>query len=409
MLFNGRTGALVRIDAAEEADKIRKTLDGDGNYRVDELLHLGFLWDGDEKSEIDEVVSRRRSVKTASSCFEITISPTYACNFRCKYCYVDFDKDYTAMNSDIEVRVLKFMGNVVGQFSRTNVTWFGGEPLLVWELVSRMARELSFYAARQNVRIEQFLTTNGYLLTAPVADSLVESGINWFHVTIDGSGNGQDSRRVLRDGTGTYEVVLANFIRMLKQHPKAGGTLRMNLEPDSIESASPLLDEIPEELRGRIQVHPTPVIREGVLWDKSLYRDIALIVFEALRKGYAYYDNDIPAGRQFHCNAEYEHDFQIGSDGSLHKCSPSGKPEVTVGYIDENGKPRFNIQNQHWMDADEVDRACTNCEYLCFCQGGCRLIRIRNTKESDCRDKYSAMEQHVVNRWYAEALKTGML
>ena len=119
----------------------------------------------------------------------------------------------------------------------------------------------------------------------------------------------------------------------------------------------------------------------------------------ALEMGYAYYDNDIPVGRRFHCGAEGAHNFQVGPDAALHKCSPSGKPEVTVGVIGPDGRPLLNARDGSWTGAHEVDAVCRECEFLCFCQGGCRLDRLRQRQDPRCRDQYLAMPQHVRNRW----------
>ena len=142
------------------------------------------------------------------------------------------------MDDAAEARTLAFLESLIPQHPRTNITWFGGEPLLAWRRVARMAAAVSVLAERSHRRVEQFLTTNGYLLTPNVASALVASGVRWIHVTIDGCGEGQDTRRVLKTGVGTYDRVLANLVATLESNPVVGGTLRMNLEPDSVPCAA---------------------------------------------------------------------------------------------------------------------------------------------------------------------------
>lgn len=404
LLFNGRTGALVQLDNPTEDEFVRAALDGDPNELVPELVRLGFLWDDDSAAEIEAILARRGEAGSTSAVLEVTISPTYGCNFRCTYCYVQFDE--RRMSDQTETTTLAYLQQSIPRHPQTNVTWFGGEPLLAWRRVARMAAAIQQIGEHSGRRVEQFLTTNGYLLSDTVTNALVDAGIRWVHVTIDGCGDGQDTRRVLRNGVGTYERVLHNLVRTLQDHPSVGGTLRMNLEPDSIALAKPLLESIPIELRPRIQVHPTPVILEGIMRDDQFLHDVAGVVTDALRLGYAYYDNDIPVKRQFHCGAEGSHNFQIGPDGTLHKCSPSGKPEVTVGRIDTSGKASFNANARAWTAAHDLPPVCKECPYLCFCQGGCRLDRIRHQRDPRCRDQFIAMRQHVLNRWLASSLVT---
>lgn len=405
LLFNGRTGALVQVDDPAEHELIRDALSGDQNRLVPELDRLGILWEGDEAAEVEAVLARRGNAGSTSQVLEMTISPTYGCNFRCTYCYVQFDD--RRMSDNAEATTLAYLQHAIPGHPRTNVTWFGGEPLLAWRRVARMASAIQAIGEQSGRHVEQFLTTNGFLLSPEVAEALVGAGIRWVHVTIDGSGEGQDTRRVLRNGVGTYERVLHNLIQTLEDHPSVGGTLRMNLEPDSVALAKPLLESIPAKLRPRIQVHPTPVILDGVTRDDRFLEAVAGVVTDALRLGYAYYDNDIPVRRQFHCDAEGAHNFQIGPDGALHKCSPSDKPEVTVGRIDADGHPTFNSNERTWTDAHSLPPMCSACPYLCFCQGGCRLDRIRQQHDPQCRDQYVAMRQHVQNRWLANSLGQG--
>jgi uncharacterized protein len=399
LLFNGRTGALIELDGAAEAELVQATLTGKADYLRKDLERLGFIWNDRNTSEVDDVLARRTQPDAST---DITISPTYDCNFRCTYCYVEFRDEH--MDDDGERRLLKYLEQEIRDSAWTNITWFGGEPLLDWQQVARMSAAIRDFGERHKRAIEQFLTTNAYLLTPRVADALFGSGIRWLHVTIDGCGSGQDTRRVLKDGTGTYQNVLSNLINALQSHPQIGGTLRMNLEPDSLTLTTPLLESIPENLRSRIQVHPTPVILEGVTRDAAFLQEVAAVVSTALDLGFAYYDNDIPVGRRFHCGAEGSRNFQVGPDCSLHKCSPSGKPEVTVGTINENGVPEFNRKADTWLKAPVVGDPCRACEFLCFCQGGCRLDRIRNRHNPRCKDNYLAMPQHVVNRWKAITL-----
>lgn len=399
LLFNGRTGAMLCFSNAEEENKVRHTLRGESDYQQELLKRMGFLWDGTAKSEAETILKRRSETFLEDESAELMISPTYGCNFRCTYCYVCFD-DYK-MNAESENRVLKYCRSVIDRFPAVNITWFGGEPLLVWEQVVRISGQLAKYAAENKKILKLLITTNGYLLDERVMQALYDAGVRYIHVTIDGCDQGQDTRRILQDGSATYQKVLHNFIDAMQTYPDLNGTLRMNLEPDSISLAHKLLGKFPQSIRGRITVHPTPVILDGVIRDNKFFYDIASVVSHALDEGYAYYNNDIPVGRRRHCNAECADFFQIGPRGELHKCSPSNKPEVTVGYIDENGKPVYQKNKCAWENAFMPDDQCFNCKFLCFCQGGCRLDRIRGKHDLRCRENYIAITQHIANYYKA--------
>lgn len=399
LLFNGRTGAMLCFPDAVEEDRIRQTLRGDSDYQQSLLKRMGFLWDGTAQSEAEAVLARRNEMFQRDEPAELMISPTYGCNFRCTYCYVCFDN--YKMNAEAEERVLKYCRGFIDKFPKVNLTWFGGEPLLVWEQVARISRQLAVYATESKRSLNLLITTNGYLLNEKVMRTLYNAGVRYIHVTIDGCDQGQDTRRVMQDGSATYQKVLHNFIDAMQTYPDLNGTLRMNLEPDSISLAHELLQKIPKSLRGRIAVHPTPVIWDGVIRDNQFFCNVAGVVSHALDEGYAYYDNDISIGRRRHCNAECADYFQIGPKGELHKCSPSNKPEVTVGHINENGEPVYHENKIAWENASKPDKQCFNCKFLCFCQGGCRLDRVRGEHDPRCHENYIAITQHIANYYKA--------
>ncbi len=397
LLFNGRTGALIEFEA-HELEMVTDALAGAPGPWTDVMASSGFVVD-DAGVEQESLVERLLQGSGPSPILELTIAPTYGCNFRCDYCYVHFED--RRMDRDAAERILKYVDEHLPQHAQANITWFGGEPLLQWRLVAEMAAQLTQIGAKHRRPLLQFLTTNGYLLTSKVTQSLVDAGIIYFHITIDGADAGQNQRRVLRDGRPTYQRVLENLTVLLEQHPEARVTLRMNLEPDSVALARPLLQAISPSLRNRIQVHATPVIRAGVVRDPQLHREIADVISTALELGYVYYDNAIPVGRASHCTAESSTTFQVGPGGELHKCSPSGKPEVTVGSLNQAGLPVLRAEATEVWEGVGLPQECSDCQYLCFRGGGCRLTRLREESSPSCADPYVAMESLVRNLWMA--------
>lgn len=397
LLFNGRTGALLELEDGEDA-LVHAALEGAENDVAPLLRQSGCLVD-DSVAEADALVRRLDGASGASQILELTLSPTYACNFRCTYCYVDFDE--RRMSDDVASRIRQFFEAELPKFRQANITWFGGEPLLQWRQVAGLASDLSTIGCATGRPVLQFLTTNGYLLTPEIGRQLVHSGIRYFHVTIDGADQGQDTRRVLQGGHPTYERVLANVIDLLGDQPDVGVTLRMNLELDSASGVRPLLESIPLDYRDRVQVHATPIIREGVERPAELHRKVAEAITLAQQLGYAYYDNAIPIGRARHCSAEASTNYQIGPDGQLHKCSPSFKPEVTVGKLEPSGATSTTPAAARWRSVRQLSDACRDCRYLCFCGGGCRLNRLRLTPDPTCSDQYGPMDTLILNRWLA--------
>lgn len=306
------------------------------------------------------------------------------------------------MSSEVANRVRRFVEGELSRRRQTNLTWFGGEPLLCPHTVVDVTRRLLATADQTGTTLLVFLTTNGYLLTPAMADDLVAAGIELFHVTIDGSADHHDCQRVLAGGRPTFDRILQNCLDLLDRHPSARLTLRMNVDDVSVSSAETVLEAVPSEHRSRVQVHVTPI-----LWGTShrpstqLLRDINRLLAVALRMGFVYYDNLIRPGRPTFCSADRRGNFQIGPDGRVHKCSPSGKPEVQVGALTAAGVPVLSERFDAWHSLPPTKAACPTCPFLCFCGGGCRLDRARGVGDATCRDRFGDLEQIIRNRWLA--------
>lgn len=161
----------------------------------------------------------------------LIVLPTYACNCRCPYCY----EDHTAVNMPDEVhesikRLLDIQKN--NGLSNLQIEFFGGEPLLCLEKVmdlSRYAKELmsqNFYGS---------MTTNGTLLTFDVFQKLNEVGVRGFQITFDGSKFLHNQKRILADGSGTFDTIWKNLLVAKQSDLSFNITLRVHVTPENYE------------------------------------------------------------------------------------------------------------------------------------------------------------------------------
>jgi uncharacterized protein len=400
LLFNGISGALYELDSTERHEVLDILNNSDiscvaeGETLAESLAQGGFII-SEQVDEVEYLLDRNEIACMHHNVLDLTISPTYQCNFRCKYCYVNFDQG--RMSPDVEHRVSKYMEYVFPLYQQVNITWFGGEPLMCMDTVLRLSEKISQIADYHGVALYLFVTTNGYLLTPQNARRLFDVGIRFFHVTIDGSPSCHDNLRVLVNGDSSYMRIYQNIQSLLEQLPDTFLTLRMNTDETNITKLTEVLDDIPVDYRHRVQLNITPIIREGEVCSLDLYQKINQTTRYALENGYSYYDMSIPTNRYTFCAADKRSNFQIGPAGTLHKCSPSDKPEVEVGYLTDQGWPKFNERNDVWHNVLKTRNECLECPYLCFCGGGCRLERLRETYAPACRDKYNDIENLIIN------------
>lgn len=406
LLFNGISGALYQLNSEEKSLALNLIDDPDQKLKIDqEILYKSLLEGGfiipENINEVECLVHSNKQECSAHKILDLVICPTYGCNFRCKYCYVDFKAQ--KMSIDTEKRILKYVEQILPQYQQFNLSWFGGEPLLCLETVLKLSKQFNKLVNLANVKFYNFITTNCYLLNLENAHKLYEVGIRFFHITIDGASQYHDKLRVLANGQPSYSTLIKNLQNILINFSDVHLTLRMNVSEENIESCTEVLDTIPAEFRKRVQVNITPILYEDRTPSLYLYKKINEVTRYAIKNGYLHYDTKIPVGRCTFCAADKLNNFQIGSDGTLYKCSPAdNKPEVKVGKLDDKGNPKFNENYTNWHQKSPIiGEKCANCPYLCFCAGGCRLERLRDTQEMTCQNKYQDLENLIINRYLA--------
>jgi uncharacterized protein len=127
------------------------------------------------------------------------------CNMKCSYCYGDggtYKRERTLMTTETALKAL----DAVSHGGIETVTFFGGEPLLNFELIKNVVR-VTPHAAHAVI-------TNGTIMNREIAAFIKTHNITTA-VSIDGPEEVHDSFRVYPDGRGTHKKVMET-VRMLK-------------------------------------------------------------------------------------------------------------------------------------------------------------------------------------------------
>lgn len=139
------------------------------------------------------------------------------CNLACKYCFCETGKEIKSsnfMSQEIAQKAIKLLFHSEAQ--ELYILFFGGEPLLNFETL-KFAYEYSQALCEQtNKKITYSITSNGTLITDEIAAYLKEKNISIL-VSMDGPPELHNSQRPMRNGTGSYEMML-NGVRNLKKY-----------------------------------------------------------------------------------------------------------------------------------------------------------------------------------------------
>jgi uncharacterized protein len=155
------------------------------------LEQLGFLVSPEQPA-------RRRTSRS------LVLHLAHACNLACTYCNVKqgtFGEPYQLMSFETARRALDQFTAGDGP---TEVSFFGGEPLLNWPVLVRTIEYARSLAGRE---IHWSVVTNGTLLDQERADTLARLGVT-VTLSIDGDRDNHDRNRRTASGAGSYDAAV---------------------------------------------------------------------------------------------------------------------------------------------------------------------------------------------------------
>lgn len=180
---------------------------------VEELKNEGKLFTQDVYEDRAFDFKKRQTVIKAL-CLHIA----HTCNLNCEYCFASQGKyhgERALMTFEVGKQAIDFLIKNSGTRHNLEVDFFGGEPLVNFEVV----KQIVAYAREQekiyNKNFRFTLTTNGMLLDKEVID-FANKEMDNVVLSLDGRKEIHDSLRKTIDGRGSYDIILPKFQEFVK-------------------------------------------------------------------------------------------------------------------------------------------------------------------------------------------------
>ena len=397
LLINFLSGDAVIADNKELSSLINLKLD---RSSLEFWRDRGYIFNSkeDEDDEVHRIVELCSSVEAVQGQVIATIVPTYSCNCRCSYC---FEGDVTRRNEvltfDMVDKIFEILNErKISEEHPLNITLFGGEPLLVenYHLVEKIFQK----STESNGRIA--IITNGTTLDSYV-DLLKETSDlpKFIQITIDGTRDVHDSYRKLRDGGGTFDMIMENVALTLDKVPGISIVARTNVSnQDPMPILTSLFNEYEKHgLIGRegFSYYTSPVVESyGGCQSSTCVTDVHEFTRNIVRGTHS--NNPYPGRMNWvvnswqtsllqgiighemigppqykGCGAANPNSLVFGPEGYLYACwNEVGIKENVIG----EWYPSFSITdygNQWRMRSFPKISECSSCKYSFVCAGGC--------------------------------------
>ena len=181
---------------------------------IEALKDAGKLFSEDEYAGMAFDL-KKRSNEVKALCLHVA----HTCNLNCSYCFASQGKyhgERALMSFEVGKRALDFLVENSGRRTNLEVDFFGGEPLMNWQVVKDLVAYARSIEAAAHKKFRFTLTTNGVLVDDEVID-FANREMNNVVMSIDGRPEVHDRFRVDLAGRGSYEKIVPKFLDFAKK------------------------------------------------------------------------------------------------------------------------------------------------------------------------------------------------
>ncbi|MDD2994312.1 MAG: thioether cross-link-forming SCIFF peptide maturase [Pygmaiobacter sp.] len=156
---------------------------------------------------------KKRSTVVKALCLHVA----HTCNLNCSYCFASQGKyhgERALMSFETGKRALDFLIENSGTRTNLEVDFFGGEPLMNWDVVKQL---VAYARTQEPIHHKKFrftLTTNGVLIDDDVIDFTNREMSNVV-LSLDGRKEIHDRLRVDYAGNGSYDRIVPKFQKLV--------------------------------------------------------------------------------------------------------------------------------------------------------------------------------------------------
>lgn len=358
---------------------------------IETLKKEGRLFAEDTFEKTASAFKKRQGVLKA-----ICLHVAHDCNLACKYCFAgkgEYDGPKGLMSFETGKRALDFLVEQSGTRHNLEVDFFGGEPLLNWDVCKKLVEYGRSIEKKYNKNFRFTVTTNGVLLNDEIMDFCNKEMGNVV-LSLDGRKETHDRLRITRKNTGSYDMIIDKFKKFAQSRNQKDYYMRgtyTHFNTDFSKDVIHMADEGFKELSIEpvvcdpsedyaLKESDLPVLKEQ-------YEILANEMLRRYRKGngftFYHYMIDLDAGpcivkRVSGCGVGTEY-MAVTPDGELYPCHQFvGDEKFLLGDI-WNGVKNKNVLEQFENCNIYSHKECKDCFAKLYCSGGCAANAYHST------------------------------
>ena len=362
---------LERMQDTYKKEDIEDALDD-----IKELTREGRLFTEDVyESYVGEVKKRKTVVKAL--CLHIA----HDCNLACKYCFAEEGEYHgrrALMSYEVGRKALDFLIRNSGSRRNLEVDFFGGEPLMNWQVVKDL---VAYGREQEKVHDKHFrftVTTNGVLLNDEIQE-FINKEMDNVVLSLDGRKEINDQMRPFRNGKGSYDLIVPKFQKLAESRNQEKYYIRGTFTRNNLDFADLGFKQMSIEPVVGEESDPYAIREEDIPKICEEYDKLAKIMIEREKEGkgfhFFHFMIDLEGGpciskRLSGCGSGTEY-LAVTPWGDLYPCHQFvGKEEFLMGNVDE-GITKPEIAEEFRGCSVYSKEKCKDCFAKFYCSGGC--------------------------------------
>lgn len=365
-----------RPDVTEE--DLRQCIDD-----VTSLKENGKLWSPDVYKDMAFDFKNRNTVVKA-----LCLHVAHSCNLSCSYCFASqgrYHGDRALMSFEVGKRAMDFLIENSGTRRNLEVDFFGGEPLMNFDMVKKLVAYCREQEKIHNKNFRFTMTTNGVLIDDDVIDFCNKECHNVV-LSLDGRKEVHDRYRVDYAGNGSWEKIVPKFQKLVQARQGKNYYMRgtfTHANPDFLKDIQTMLDLGFTELSMEpvVAAHGDPAALTEA--DKEIvmqqYEELARLMLQRDKEGrpftFYHYMIDLKGGpciykRISGCGSGTEY-MAVTPWGDLYPCHQFvGDEKFKLGNI-WDGVENHAVQAEFAGCNVYAREECRDCWARLYCSGGC--------------------------------------
>ena len=346
-----------------------------------ELQQEGLLFTEDDYIDPAAAAAMQKDAPVKALCLHVS----HDCNLRCKYCFAstgDFGTGHR-INMDVETAkaAIDFVIARSGARRNIEVDFFGGEPLMAMDTVKATV-EYARSIEKEHGKCFRFtMTTNGMLLNDENIEYINREMSNCV-LSLDGRPEVNDNMRITPKGTGSYDIIMPKFKKLVEGRGDKDFYLRGTFTRHNLDFAADVIHMADQGFRS-VSVEPA-VGEPGCEWAigeedlpavKAEYEKLAEQLKDRNDVNFFHFNVDLAQGpcvikRLRGCGAGCEY-VAVTPEGYIYPCHQFvgnldyKMGDVHSGTFDMDIARRFAGLNVYTREE------CKECWARFYCSGGC--------------------------------------